>query len=210
MAAATKFMFNADFSLAGREEAEPRITAAAHAAAITEAEARGYRAGLAAAEARERTEAERKSAAAFDRIGVVLAGFAASLTALQHKLEVEAIEIATVMARKLVPALIAREPTAEIEALAATCLAELRSAPHVVVRLHDSLIDKVRPQLDAIARAKGFEGRLVVLGDDQMARGDCRIEWADGGVVRNLAATESAVEELVARYIAARTPGAQN
>ena len=33
--------------------------------------------------------------------------------------------------------------------------------------------------------ARGFEGRLVVLAEPEIAPGDCRIEWADGGVVRD-------------------------
>jgi flagellar assembly protein FliH len=37
-----------------------------------------------------------------------------------------------------------------------------------------------------------------------MAPGDCRIEWADGGVNRDEAATKSAIDEVVARYVAAR------
>ena len=52
-----------------------------------------------------------------------------------------------------------------------------------------------------IARAHGFEGRLVVLGEPGIAVGDCRIEWADGGVNRDNAATDAAIGEAVARYV---------
>ena len=38
-----------------------------------------------------------------------------------------------------------------------------------------------------------------------IALGDCRIEWADGGVNRDQAATLSAIDDVVARYVAART-----
>ena len=50
----------------------------------------------------------------------------------------------------------------------------------------------------------GFEGRLVVLGEPGIALGDCRIEWADGGVNRDTAAAEAAIGEAVARYVSAR------
>ena len=36
-----------------------------------------------------------------------------------------------------------------------------------------------------------------------MAPGDCRIEWADGGIKRDEAATLSAINDTVARYVAA-------
>jgi flagellar assembly protein FliH len=44
----------------------------------------------------------------------------------------------------------------------------------------------------------------VVTSDETLAPGDCRIEWADGGVTRDHAATASAVDEMVSRYISAR------
>jgi len=50
----------------------------------------------------------------------------------------------------------------------------------------------------------GFEGRLVVLAEPDIALGDCRIEWADGGVKRDSAATQAAIADAVARYIAGR------
>jgi flagellar assembly protein FliH len=37
-----------------------------------------------------------------------------------------------------------------------------------------------------------------------LAPGDCRIEWADGGLTRDSAATAAAIGEAVARYVAAR------
>ncbi len=61
-----------------------------------------------------------------------------------------------------------------------------------------------REKLDEIARAHGFEGRLVVLGEPGIGAGDCRIEWADGGVNRDAAAADAAIGEAVARYISAR------
>jgi flagellar assembly protein FliH len=45
----------------------------------------------------------------------------------------------------------------------------------------------------------------VVLAEPDIAPGDCRIEWADGGVNRNRASAEAAISEAVNRYVAART-----
>ena len=38
----------------------------------------------------------------------------------------------------------------------------------------------------------------------EIATGDCRIEWADGGVVLERAAIEAKIDELVGRYMASR------
>ena len=109
------------------------------------------------------------------------------------------------VAAKLAPELIAREPFAEISALATECFHHLVSAPHVVVRIGADIYETAKDKLEEIAGARGFEGRLVVLSDPDMAPGDCRIEWADGGINRDQAATLSAIDEVVARYVAART-----
>ena len=73
-----------------------------------------------------------------------------------------------------------------------------------MVRVNNELYPATRERLDQIARARGFEGRLVVLGETDIALGDCRIEWADGGVIRERGVIEAAINDLVARYIAAR------
>ena len=85
------------------------------------------------------------------------------------------------------------EPFTEIAALATECLKHLAAAPHVVVRVNDSLHEIARARLDEIARARGFEGRLMVVAEPEIAVGDCKIEWADGGVVRNAAKTDLAI-----------------
>ncbi len=97
------------------------------------------------------------------------------------------MDVAVAVARKLAPALIAREPLSEISALTSECLRHLNTAPHLVVRINDRLQDVARKELDAIAQARGFAGRLVILGEPDLPPGDCRIEWADGGIVRSRA-----------------------
>jgi flagellar assembly protein FliH len=114
------------------------------------------------------------------------------------------VEVSVAVAAKLAPALIAREPFAEISALANECFHQLVAAPHIVIRVGADIYDAAKEKLEEIAHAKGFEGRLVVLSDDAITPGDCRIEWADGGINRDSAATLSAIDDMVGRYVAAR------
>jgi flagellar assembly protein FliH len=78
------------------------------------------------------------------------------------------------------------------------------STPLVTVRIATDIHGTAKEQIEEIARAGGFDGRLAVISDDNLAPGDCRVEWADGGVIRDSSATTSAIDETVARYIAAR------
>ena len=210
MAAPAKFLFDVDFSPSGAAKSSaPSISVADHESSLAEAEMRGYRNGMAAAEAQARTEAERRTAAAFETIGAVIAGLQTSLTTIERRFEAEAVEVAVAVARKLASALIAREPLAEVTALADGCFRELLAAPHVVVRVHESLYAEAKEKLDDIARSRGFEGRLVVMGENDLAIGDCRIEWADGGLVHDRTATEAAIAQAVDRYVAVRRDGGE-
>ena len=204
MSLRAKFMFDDDFASAGEKEADRAKSQAALEAAVAEAEARGFRAGHAKALGDTEVEVQRRNAAALERIGATLATMASGLNAIERRLEAEAVEVAVAVASKLAPELIAREPFAELTALAAGCFRHLVAAPHVVVRVNDALQERARELLEETARAGGFDGRLVVLAEPEIAPGDCRIEWADGGVKRDRATIEGAIEESVARYVAAR------
>jgi flagellar assembly protein FliH len=80
----------------------------------------------------------------------------------------------------------------------------LAAAPHVVVRVNDALHDIAKRELEEIARTRGFDGRLVVVAEPEIALGDCKIEWADGGLIRDVAATEQIIGTVIARYLGAR------
>ena len=201
MSAPVKFLFEDDFASGhAGGNGKPVIARAAHEAALARAETEAYRNGLLAAEAK----IEGRAAAACERIAQGLAALTASLQAIEARLEAESIEVAVAVARKLAPELIAAEPVAEIAALAGSCFRQLIAAPHLVVRIAESVYEVAHTRLEETARLHGFEGRLIVLAEPTMALGDCRIEWADGGLARERAATEAAIAEAVGRYVAVR------
>jgi len=200
MSAPVKFLFEDDFASGHAAPGKRMITAAAHEVALTRAEADGFRKGMNAAE----TKIEGRASGALERIAQAIATMAQELSALEARLESESVEVAVAVARKLAPQLIAAEPLGEIAALAASCFHQLVAAPHVVVRVGEQIYEIAQPRLEQIAHLHGFQGRLVVIAEPGMALGDCRIEWADGGLSRDRAATETAIADAVGRYVAAR------
>jgi flagellar assembly protein FliH len=199
MAAAAKFQFDVDFGSSA--PTEKPVSLADHAIALGEAESKGFRDGFAQAEKEAVAQAERRTAQAFEQIGAMLGRLAGGLSEIEKRLEAEAIEVAVAVGRKLSHELVGREPFAEIAALASDCFRQLATSPHVVVRVNDALLDTARTRLEEIARMRGFEGRLVVIAEPEIALGDCRIEWADGGVTRDHEAITNAITEAVSRYI---------
>jgi flagellar assembly protein FliH len=203
MRSPAKFLFDKDFGSAGEA-----IPLAAHATKLEEAEASGYRGGFAAAKAEVLAEAEQRSAAALERIAATLEEVMRGLSGVEARLETEAVDVAVAVAKKLAAALVEREPLAEISALAMDCFRHLVAAPHVVVRVNDAQHASVGKQIEEMVRARGLASHLVVLAELDIQTGDCRIEWADGGVNRDSRATEAAIDEAVSRYVKARLAAA--
>jgi flagellar assembly protein FliH len=203
MAAPAKFMFDMDFAAPDKARDKPP-TPAEIAQKIADAEAKAYRAGFDAAQREAKAESDRRAALALEEIGIAIKGIASRFGGIETRMETEAVDVAVAVARKLCSELIAAEPLTEITGLVKDCFSHLVSTPHLVVRINDSLYDGARDRIEQLSRQSGFEGRLVILAEPGIPTGDCKIEWADGGVVLERAAIEAKINELVGRYMASR------
>ncbi|HEX3709411.1 MAG TPA: FliH/SctL family protein [Pseudolabrys sp.] len=201
MKTAAKYLFDEDFAGGGK----PTITLVEAERRRADAESIAYRNGFAAGQAQAQAEIAQNTAAALAVIADGLDRIHRALGNIEARLESEAVEVAVAVAGKLAPELIAREPFAEISALATECFRHLVKTPHVSVRISADLYAAGKDKLQEIAQARGFEGRLVVQPDASLAPGDCRIEWSEGGVNRDQAAMFAAIDDVVGRYVAART-----
>ncbi len=187
-----RFLFDVEFDRGGS------VSGKALAAAESEAFKRGQVAGETEANAR----IERRLAAVIGQSAERMGDLAKKFATLESRLETEAVEVAVAIARKLAPALIALEPVTEIEALVIDVLSHVRSAPHVVVRVAEDLLEPAGSRLKQIADQRGFANRLVLLPAPELKSDEVRIEWADGGVERDRAAIEARITEAVSRYLA--------
>lgn len=203
MGAPAKFLFDLDFGAPDKSR-ERGVTPDEVASQIAAAEARGYRTGFEAAQREAAIDNERRAAQAFMEIGDAVRAIAARFDAIEARMEIEAVDVAIAVARKLSGDLVAAEPLAEIIALVSDCFRHLVATPHLVIRINDALYDVGRVELEKLARHSGFQGRLVILSEPDIASADCKIEWADGGVVLERAAVETKINELVGRYMASR------
>jgi flagellar assembly protein FliH len=205
MGAPAKFLFDLDFAPQSATK-ERAATSAEIAAQIADAEARAYREGFDAAQREAKAESDRRAALALEEIGISLKGVAGRFSEIEARMETEAVDVALAVARKLCKELVAAEPLTEIMALVQDCFRHLTSTPHLVVRINDALYEKAREGIDQLAKRSGFEGRLVILAEPGIATGDCKIEWADGGVTLDRGTIEAKINELVGRYLTTRNP----
>jgi flagellar assembly protein FliH len=203
MTAPAKFLFDTDFGAPSKTRERPS-TAAEVAQKVAAAEAAAYRSGYDAAQREAKAESDRRGALALEEIKISIQSIAAGFAGIETRMETEAVEVAVAVARKLCEELIAAEPLGEITGLVQECFSQLVATPHLVVRINDQLYEMAHEKIERLAKQSGFAGRLVILAEPEIATGDCRIEWADGGVVRERASVEAKISEFVGRYIASR------
>ena len=203
MGAPAKFLFDLDFA-APDVAKERAATAVEVAQQIAEAEARAYRAGFDAARNEAKAESDRRAALALEEIGISIRAIAGRFSTIEERMETEAVDVALSVARKLCAEMIAAEPLTEVMALVSDCFRHLTATPHIVVRINDSLYDAARAQIEQLAKRNGFEGKLVILAEPDIASGDCKIEWSDCGVTLDRATIDAKINELVGRYLASR------
>ncbi len=211
MATPAKYLFNTDFSEPEEEEVVappepviPTIPVSEHETLLAKAKAKGFEEGRAKALEDLQTKQETLLTAEAGRLTDAVGEVLNTLDAHQSDMEKNAVSLAFLVARRLCAHLIARQPLAETVALVSECLGPLRNAPHLVIRIAEKDVDALKSRVDPIVHEKGFEGRLVILGEPEISRGDCHIEWADGGIKRDRKALEGAIDESIRGYLGAR------
>ncbi len=134
----------------------------------------------------------------------VLAALTAALETLGGQMDALRTErdrdtraLAVTMVRKLMPVLMEREGVEEIEALLAATLRDMAREPRLVVRTTPSQFDAVEERIKTLTAQLGYGGQVILLADKEVAKGDCRIEWADGGVVRDTQTTVQSIEQTL-------------
>jgi flagellar assembly protein FliH len=189
------------------EEKEPTLTVSEHQKLMDLAIAAARTEGFIEGQTVARDEETARLARAMESVSMAFDQARHELDAIHACASAEALRFAFAFAARLAGTLVERQPLAPIEEAALRIFDDLRGAPHVAVRVAPALVEPTRDRLQAIARDKGYEGRLIILGEPEILPGDVRIEWADGGIVRDGAAAAQvlslAVEQALAIHSAA-------
>ncbi len=113
-----------------------------------------------------------------------------------------AARVAMAVLKKVLPAACEEHSFEEVVRTVQECFANVLDEPRIIVRTDPELVDPVRERLETVAVIHGFEGRVVVQADPRLARGDCRVEWTDGGAERDQARLIADIEAAVDRSLA--------
>lgn len=194
MADAKPLLFSQDF-----RQSAPRAFGDAE---LKHAESTAYDRGFADGRVAAELAAQERLTAAMERLAVLAGDLMAGHAATHRQAEAAAVEFALLFARRLGGAAVSRAPIAPIAEAASACFEHVVGAPHLAARVHESLVDETERVLTRLASERGFEGKMIVLGEPDIAPGDVRLDWADGGVVREHKDIEARIAAAVADWIA--------
>jgi len=175
---------------------EAELTAACEQAR-TKGDQEGHKRGI--VEGQQRLEAQ--IAAALSTISTQLTLAVRAATETPVEVTQAATDLALAILRKMHPALSAKRGLDEVEAVLASCLEQLKNEPRLVAYVPNQLLDPLNERVSTISAARGFEGRVVLIGDPELADSDCRIEWADGGLERDTRRLWSDIEAALDRCL---------
>lgn len=204
---AQKFTFDEEFGTEGGRSSRNR---AQEQGRLDDAEQQGFFRGQLEGRRETEQEAAMRAAVALEKVANTAAAVLAKLDSETARFEREASMLALAFARKVAGDVALRAPLAALESAAADCFRQLVGVPHVVVRIEHEMIDQAKTMLDRMARERGYEGRIVVLGEPGLALGDFVIEWADGGMIRDSAALATLISGAIERHVAGDSSAAVN
>ena len=93
-------------------------------------------------------------------------------------------------------------PLDTIEAVAREAVQDLRSEPRLSVRCAPELVEALSERLEETARNAGFDGAILVRGEDGLRSADVRLEWGAGAVQRSADEIDARLNDVVARWLA--------
>jgi flagellar biosynthesis/type III secretory pathway protein FliH len=193
------FAFDTEFSPDGRILREGTTTRLVYTAEEVAAEV---------ARAREATRTEqaavsqRRIAEATEKLVAALAPVVPRLEADARELRRDAVELATAMVRSVIgPALEAHALAVIVDGFTRTA-ASLPNGPRIRLSVEPSLLEPLAPVLHGAAGRHGLEGRIELVAEGGLRRGDWSLAWEAGAIHADHTASLEALTDLITRRLA--------
>jgi len=161
----------------------------------------GFQAGHTEA-ARDLTSAlEQRLANTMDAISAQVANLFDAFARDKEEHSRDAVAVATVIVRKLFPALNMDKAMDEIEHMIVEAMQRTSGSPTLIIRVTPSMKEAVEAKVDELIALRGREGTVTVMSDDKLTEGDAAIEWDGGGMVRDSTLMWQEIDEIIERNL---------
>lgn len=147
-------------------------------------------------------EASRAAAEALKALTGRIQAILSRMDAESEAIRADAARLAVAAARQIAGAALAAHGDETVLACATSIMDDLRAEPRIAVRVAPALADVIAERLYAEADRMGLEGAVIVRSDDEIASGDCVLEWRSGSVERTASDIEARIAGLVERWLA--------
>jgi len=201
MEARKPYTFDQSFDAAAlKEEVEKRTAPTFTEADVAAAKEAAYQQGLVEGRAAAAKEVNEQQVTMLQHMEKLLERVSGDVWKVFGQQKQAASDIALTIARKLVPDYVKKHGLQELTSSIEHCVAEMIHEPRLVLRVPDAQFDFMSKEINTIAEKLGYAGKIIVLADNTMGEHDCRLEWADGGMEKNLSFTWSEIERQVSRH----------
>lgn len=112
-----------------------------------------------------------------------------------------AVGIATVIVRKLFPALNMDKAMDEIEHMIVEAMKRTSANPALIIRVPHDMLSEVEEKAQELAVLRGREGTLKITADKDMAIGDVAVDWEGGGMSRDTRLIWQEIDEIIERNL---------
>jgi flagellar assembly protein FliH len=201
MEARKPFTFDHSFDSAAMEaEAEKKTAPAFSEADMAAAKEAAFQQGLVEGRAAAAKEVNEQQAIMLQHMEKLLGHLAGDLLKTFSEQRQAATDIALTIARQLVPEYVKKHGLQELTSAVEHCVVEMIHEPRLVLRVPDAQFDFMSKEVAGMAERLGYAGKMIVLADNTLGEHDCRIEWPDGGMEKNMSFTWSEIERQVSRH----------
>ena len=136
-------------------------------------------------------------AALLEKLGESIDHLATELHTQKNQRDSDLRQSVMAIAKKLLPSTLAENSLQEMQKLITDTIIEMAHEPRLVVRTSEHDFETLNTYVTEIANKRAYAGKLIVVSDEAIVAGDCRIEWADGGIERNVNDTWDKISDVV-------------
>lgn len=194
----TKFNIENTFST-GKEGYDPEREAFEQQIELVRSQA--HKAGFQEGHEQALSEIESKTQEALNHLQTSLTTLYDERITIEKNIELQSVQLAHLIAKKLAASLIEKYPSEEIDKLLLESLKAGYKEPKIIIKVSMELLQSITEKMQEMVKVSGFLGEVQILGDESFTIFDCSAEWPNGGISRNIATLEKQIQAKVERYI---------
>lgn len=168
---------------------------------VARARAEGQQAGRDEATRDMASAMEQRVANTLDAINTQVANLFDAYAMDKDQHSRDAVAVATVIVRKLFPALNMDKAMDEIEHMIVEAMKRTSGNPTLIIRAPKDMHQEIADKAKELAALRGHEGTITVVVDETIATGDIAVEWDGGGMTRDTNFIWREVDEIIERNL---------